>query len=212
MTLLPSLSKNYEKVVYRQLYNYLKTHKLLFSSQHGFRENHSTQTAVIELNDTLKLDLDIGHTPLVFFLDLSKAFDTIDFDILLIKLKHIGVSTSAIRWFDSYLKNRKQYVSYNNVDSDFLTTQTGVPQGSILGPLLFLIYMNDLNNVSSHFKLICYADDSTLILSICFSNNHCKICNDRNKYSNGIINRELAKIFEWLCLNKLSINLKKLNI
>ena len=206
ISLLPVFSKIFEKVVQNQLYNYLSTNNLLFESQHGFRENYSTETATIELVDYLKLQIDNKHNPLCLFLDLSKAFDTINFDILLLKLKHLGINNIALNWFTSYLTDRMQFVSFNEKESDYLNTKTGVPQGSVLGPLLFLIYINDLNNVSNLFKVICFADDSTLIISLCLKNQNCTFCRNANSFSSEIINDELNKIFSWFCINKLSIN------
>ena len=108
ISLLPVFSKIFEKVVQKQLYDYLMTNNLLSESQHGFRENHSTETAVIELTDYLKSQLDNKHNPLCLFLDLSKAFDTINFDILLLKLQHLGIKNVALNWFKNYLTNRMQ--------------------------------------------------------------------------------------------------------
>ena len=206
ISLLPLFSKIFEKIVQKQLYNYLNDKNLLYDSQHGFRENYSTESAVIELTDYIKLHVDNQHIPICLFLDLSKAFDTINFDILLLKLKHMGLSNMALNWFESYLKNRKQFVTFNGCNSDFLETKTGVPQGSVLGPLLFLIYINDLCNVSNLFKVICFADDSTLIISICYSSTTCKLCSNSNIFNNNMINLELNKIYNWFCINKLSIN------
>ena len=196
ISLLPIFSKIFEKVVQNQLYSYLNSNNLLFDSQHGFRENYSTESAVIELTDYLKCHIDNKHIPLCLFLDLSKAFDTINFDIMLLKLRHLGINNMAINWFSSYL----------NTDSTMLTSKTGVPQGSVLGPLLFLIYINDLKNVSDLFKIICFADDSTLIISLCHAPISCKLCKMRNIFDYNRINSELNKIFNWFCINKLSIN------
>ena len=142
IALLPTFSKILEKVVYNQIYKYLDDNNLISPSQHGFRKNHSTETAVIELKHYLKSNMNKKHVPIGLFLDLSKAFETINFVILLYKLSHLGINGIAISWFENYLKNRKQFVSFNDVNSDFLTPKTGVPKGSVLGPLLFLIYIS----------------------------------------------------------------------
>ena len=141
--------------------------KLLYSSQYGFRKGHSTELASIELVDRASEYLDSGKLPISVFLDLSKAFDTLNHSILLDKLKYYGVSTTPLNRFARYLHNRKQFVDYEGTLSNTVLMTTGVPQGSILGPLLFIIYMNDIREASKNFKTILYADDTNLISPLC---------------------------------------------
>ena len=166
ISLLPAISKVFEKVVFIQIYEYFNSNNLLFKSQYGFRANHSTELAGIEFVDKILHYLDDQHTPISIFLDLSKAFDTLDRDILLFKLKHYGITGTPYKWFCSYLSNRQQYTQYGTYMSDRLKITTGVPQGSILGPLLFIIYMNDIYTVSDSFQAILYADDTTLTTAV----------------------------------------------
>ena len=152
ISILPTISKIFERIVYDQVYNYLEKNSLLYISQYGFRPKHSTEFAVIELIDEIYKHLDNSKNPLVVFCDLSKAFDTLDHTILLKKMKSFGLSDKTIGWFKNYLSNRKQYVVLDNTSSSFMSIKTGVPQGSILGPLLFLLYVNDLST-STQAKL-----------------------------------------------------------
>ena len=205
ISLLPTISKVFEKVVFQQLYRYCEKNNIIYKSQYGFREQHSTELACAEYVDKISKDLDDKKIPISIFIDLSKAFDTLDHDIMLYKLKHYGVSNSALRWFDSYLRNRYQYVDFNSCISNKLQIRTGVPQGSILGPLLFILYMNDLNTASDKFDPVLYADDTTLSAHLALFNPNIKEC-DKISHS---INEELAKIYDWLCANKLSLNVDK---
>ena len=120
-------------VVYNQLYAYFVEHNYFSENQYGFRKLHSTEYAVREIVDRVNLELDKGNRPLALYLDLSKAFDTLNFEILLEKLKYYGVHELSLNWFKSYLENRKQYVEIENSKSDITSTSLGVPQGSILG-------------------------------------------------------------------------------
>ena len=206
ISLLPAISKIFEKVVFLQVYSYLNENNLLYENQYGFRKNHSTELAAMEVTVKIFENLDKKKLPLAIFLDFSKAFDTIDHEILLYKLSHYGIKDTALSWFKSYLSNRTQYVQYKDIASTELTITTGVPQGSILGPLLFIIYINDISKVTNKFQFTIYADDTTLVEPICtFKTSTTQNINSISKE----INAELAKIVEWLGLNKLSLNVKK---
>ena len=205
ISLLPSISKIFEKIVFLQLYEYFNTNDLLYESQYGFRQLHSTEFAALEITDQIYNNLDNKKSLLAIYLDLSKAFDTIDHSILIHKLKYYGVQGTTLNWFTSYLTNRQQYVQVNDEVSSLKTISTGVPQGSILGPLLFIIYMNDIAKVTDKFHFTLYADDTSLSEPLCtFTVN-----TGNRKALSDAINTELQLIYDWLSLNKLSLNVKK---
>jgi hypothetical protein len=166
ISILPSISKVFERTMFNQLHEYFYKNKLYYSSQYGFREKHSTELAALELVDRITNEMDNNAIPINIYLDLSKAFDTLDHNILLNKLKYYGINGTSLELCKNYLINRKQYVIIDNIKSDEAFISTGVPQGSILGPLLFIIYMNDIIFASDIFKFIIYADDTTLFSTL----------------------------------------------
>ena len=198
VSLLPVLSKVLERIVYNRLFHYLMKHKIFSASQYGFQPNRSTEHAILELQDRIMKIMNKKECCVGVFMDLSKAFDTLDHKILLDKLYHYGIRGVAHDWFRNYLSNRKQYVHINGTSSGQLPISCGVPQGSILGPLLFLVYVNDLATVSEHALTILFADDTNLIYNG-KTYNELKI----------LIKNDLSKISDWFKANKLALNESK---
>lgn len=189
-----------EKITYNRLLHFVTKNTIFSPHQYGFRPNRSTYMAINDLYCRITNDLDNKHHCLGIFLDLSKAFDTLNHDILLDKLNAYGIRGLANSWIKNYLTDRKQYVAFNKTSSAYSNITCGVPQGSILGPLLFLLYINDLplSSPSSHF--IIFADDTNILFS------H-KDAIELEK----LINIELKEISNWFKLNKLSLNIDKTN-
>ena len=152
------IAKVYESLIYKQLYTYLTTNSLLQPNQFGFQPSHSTQDALLKTMDDWCIALDLGKSIGAVFLDLSKAFDSIDHSLLLRKLQSYGVEGNEHKWFSNYLDGRKQRVKLEVSYSDWANVLRGVPQGSILGPLLFLLYVNDLPDVVTKCTVNMYAD------------------------------------------------------
>lgn len=200
ISVLSCFSKISEKLMYNRLYDYLETNKLLFKNQYGFRKGYSTEHAILELVDQITNSFEKGYYTLGVFIDLSKAFDTVNHKILLEKLKYYGITGQYLKWFDSYLQGRKQYIVHDQIKTDMKTIHCGVPQGSILGPLLFLLYVNDLYKSSKLLHTIMFADDTNLF----FSEKNITLLFKS-------VNRELRCIAEWFKANKLSLNIKKTN-
>ena len=203
ISLLPTISKIFERVMYTQLYYYFNVNNFLSEQQYSFRSQHSTELASVKLVDFILKEMDNIRDikiPAFIFLDLSKAFDTLNFDILLRKLQHYGIDGNSLNLIKSYLTNRFQYVQFENSDSSLLEVKTGIPQGSILGPLFFSILINDLVNCSTKVQFLMYADDTTIYFNL----------NDFPLINREIeINSELEKVNTWLKLNKLAINVDK---
>ena len=167
VSLLPFLSKTLERAVFKQLSCYLHQNNLLDPHQSGFKAGHSTETALLAVSEELHTAKAASLSSVIILLDLSAAFDTVNHQILLRTLQELGVSGSALSLLTSYLKDRTYRVTWRGSESDPCQLTTGVPQGSVLGPLLFSLYTNSLGSViSPHgFSYHCYADDTQFILS-----------------------------------------------
>ena len=198
VSVLCVLSKVFEKIMYNRVSTFLEIFKILHENQYGFRKKSSTHLALLSFVDKVIQAIEKGEYAVGVFLDFSKAFDTVDHDILLDKLDHYGIRGCALSWFKSYLSCRTQYVTYDGSESNRQMIKCGVPQGSILGPLLFLIYINDLCTVCKNTMPVLFADDTNLFSSGL----------DATGIQDGV-NHDLAIITEWLKANKLSLNIKK---
>ena len=198
--LLSVFSKIFEKIMHKRLYSFLEVNGILHPLKFGFRRKHSTQHTLISMTENILKTIDNGNFGCGIFIDLKKAFDTVNHSVLLKKLEHYGVRGIPLQWFESYLSNRKQYVSINGSTSDELILAHGVPQGSVLGPLLFLIFINDLPNVSKLLTFFFLADDTNIYYESSDLLNIQKV-----------VNRELRKIRKWLEANRLALNIDKTN-
>ena len=195
--MLPILSKIMEKVVFTQLIEYLEINKLLTNCQFGYRSKRSTESAATLFVNDIRKEVDQGKLVGAVSMDLSKAFDTVGHAILIKKLKCYGVNGSELSLFGDYLFHRTQVVEIDQSYSDPHHLLSGVPQGSILGPLLFLIYFNDLPDCLTVAKVIMYADDTVYYAS------------DTIDRIESVLNSEFKSIFEYMNDSELILNLKK---
>ena len=198
ISLLSNINKIVEKLMHERLYSFLEKNKCIYDLQFGFRKSHSTTHALLDLTEDIRKAIDNNSFSVGVFIDLQKAFDTVDHKILLRKLDHYGVRGTANDWFKSYLSNRKQFVTINGVNSELKSMNYGVPQGSVLGPLLFLIYINDLHSIIKYSTTRHYADDTCLLLN-----------GKSLKQLKKQLNIDLKILTAWLKANKISLNASK---
>ena len=198
ISLLPIFSKILEKLMYSRTIDFVKKHNILYENQFGFQKGMSTEFAVNSLLNNIVKCLQSKKIGFSIFLDFAKAFDTVNHEILIKKLEYYGIRGIALKWFKSYLSDRMQCTAIGDFQSKLNYIKCGVPQGSILGPLLFLLYINDIIASSNVLKFTLFADDTSLFYS-----------HENKSEAANVLNIELSKISEWLAANKLSLNVSK---
>ena len=200
ISLLSVFNRLFEKTMYNRLKSFFSKHCLFYQPQYGFRNQRSTEHAILDIVNKIQSNMDKGIFSCGVFIDLQKAFDTVNHSILLHKLSHYGIRGLVNDWFSSYLSNRIQTTQVGPNVSRKESTLCGVPQGSVLGPLLFLVYVNDIYMASDKLTFYLFADDTNLLYA------------DKNPKSlETIVNCELFKVVDWLIANQLSLNIKKTN-
>ena len=195
---LSPFSKIFEKIIYNRMIGFIEQNNILSPNQFGFRKGLSCESAIIQFINNIHNGLHHKQNTVAVFMDLSKAFDVLNHDILYKKLEHYGFRGKFLELLKSFISNRKYFVSVNGLTSDIKTVNIGVPQGSTLGPLLFLIYVNGMCNSSSILNFTQFADDTT----ITHSGTNLELLTKE-------LEKELAKVLDWLLANKLIINLAK---
>ena len=201
ISLLSNLSKIFEKLMHTRIYNFLNKFNCIYELQFGFRNKHSTNHALIQITEKIRKAVDDNNFACGVFVDLQKAFDTVNHQILLDKLKYYGIRGTPLSWFATFLQNRIQSVNINGHLSNKTLVTHGVPQGSVLGPLLFLLYINDLNTAIKHSTVHHFADDTNMLL-----------INKSLKTINKNINHDMTLLCTWLKANKISLNTSKTEI
>ena len=205
ISILTQLNKVLEKIIHKRLMCFLNEEDILNHKQFGFRKNHNTTQGVLSLTELIKECLDKNKVCAALFIDLKAAFDTIDIPIMLSKLEHYGIRNNALKLFSSYLSssylsNRFQYIKYGNLAPTLVEILCGVPQGSVLGPLLFILYINDLSGCSNLIPNL-FADDAAFLAS----------ANDTKTLESNM-NSELNNVHEWMIANKLTLNYTKTKV
>ena len=198
ITTLSVFSKIFEKLVHKRMSSFISQYNLIKPNQFGFQRSKCTSDAILEFMENAYESFNNNQYYLAVFLDFSKAFDTISHEILLKKIEHMGFRGPIHKWIQSYLSNRKQFVSIGEKSSEILNTKMGVPQGSTLGPLLFILYINDMSNTINNMKIVHFADDSTLHIPF-----------EKADNISPQINVQLTNINGWLTANKLHLNTGK---
>ena len=200
ISVLPILSKILEKHVASSLSVFLRDNNLLYELQSAFRSGHSTETVLIRLTDQILKNMDDDEVSGLVFIDFRKAFDVIDNELLLKKLSIYGATLSSVAWFKSYLSVRKQFISLGKTTSKQLTVKQGLPQGSILGPVLFLLFVNDMPLHVQKSTMDIYADDTTLSLSSNWKT---------LPLLNQSLSQDLNEVERWARENKMYLNMQK---
>ena len=198
ISVLPVIAKVYESLVHKQLYSYLTTNAILHPCQSGFRPGHSTQDVLLKTVDDWRIALDRGEYVGAVLIDLSKAFDSIDHTLLLDKLQSYGIIGTEHKWFSSYLSGRQQRVCLDGSFSDWASISNGVPQGSILDPLLFLVFVNDLPTAVERCSVNLYADDTTIYFA-----------SKDPSHVQSALTSDLENIASWIDNNYLKMNVSK---
>ena len=201
ISIISNISKLLEKLVHERFYSFFEKGKLLFERQYGFRNKRSTTDALTDIAERIRNACDKGYYACGAFLDFRKAFDTVNHKILLTKLIHCGIRGQAFDWFQSFLSHRVQYTSVSGFDSEPSLVTHGVQQGSVLGSLVFIMFINDLHKSVKHSQILHFADGTNLLYA-----------NKSMKKVNKHINHDLSLIVQWLRSNKLSLNADKIEI